>query len=234
MSRAAWLAGWLLATIAIFPAAAQQAPLGAPQPDRTLRDPEFGVVARHIGLERQVDMLQWQATGSGYTKVWSPVAIDSSRFPADHQNPGALPLRTRRWLPRTVTIDGKPLDSAVLRTLGEWRDFRPSFSALPGNLAATFQPEGMGLGSAENPLQPAIGDLRIHWRDLILPPLDGLVELRDGRWQLLPATRAIRPRTSAPLRVPATVRESSIVWWLGGLAVMMVALLVGIGRRRQR
>ncbi len=234
MSRAAWLAGLLLAITAIFPAAAQQAPMGAPQPDKTLRDPEFGVVARHMGLQRQVDMLQWQAVGAGYRQVWSPVAIDSSRFPPGQQNPGALPLQGRRWLARAITVDGKPLDPEVLRTLGEWRDFRPSFSALPGNLAATFQPEGMGLGSAENPLQPAIGDLRIHWRDLTLPPLDGLVELRDGRWRLLPAARIDRPQAADPLEVPARVQGSAWGWWLGGIAVMLVVLVVGIRRRRRR
>lgn len=233
MSRAAWRAGLLLATTAVFPAAAQQAPMGAPQPDKTLRDPEFGVVARHLGLERQVDMLQWQAAGSVYRRVWSPVAIDSSPFPPGNKNPGALPLQGRRWLARTVTVDGKPLDPEVLRTLGEWRDFRPSFSALPGNLAATFQPEGIGLGSAENPLQPAIGDLRIHWRDLTLPPLDGVVELRGGRWQLLPAARVERPRVADPSDVPPVVRGSSRGWWLAGIAVML-AVLVALVRRRRR
>lgn len=234
MSRAAWLAGWLLATTAMFPAAAQQAPMGAPQPDKTLRDPEFGVVARHLGLERQVTMLQWQAAGAGYTQVWSPVAIDSSRFPPGRQNPGALPLQGRRWLARTVTVDGKPLDHEVLRTLGEWRDFRPSFSALPGNLAATFQPEGMGLGSAENPLQPAIGDLRIRWRDLTLPPLDGLVELRDGRWQLVPTVRVDRPPTTDPDAAPQSVRGSAWGWWLAGIAVMLAVLVVVARHRRRR
>lgn len=234
MSRATWLAGLLLAATAVLPATAQQAPMGAPQPDRTIRDPEFGVVARHLGLERQVTMLQWQAVGAGYTQVWSPEAIDSSRFPPGNQNPGALPLHGRRWLARTVTVDGKPLDPEVLRTLGEWREFRPSFSALPGNLAATFQPEGMGLGSAENPLQPAIGDLRIHWRDLTLPPLDGLVELRDGRWRLLPAARIDRPRVTDPSDVPPTVRGSARGWWLGGIAVMLAILVVVVRRRRRR
>jgi hypothetical protein len=233
MSRATWLAAFLLlATTLLAPAAAQQAPMGAPQPDRTLRDREFGVVARHLGLERQVTMLQWQAAGAGYRQVWSPVAIDSSSFPPDRQNPGALPLRGRRWLARTVTIDGKPLDPEVLRTLGEWRDFRPSFSALPGNLAATFQPEGMGLGSAENPLQPAIGDLRIHWRDLTLPPLDGLVDLRDGRWQLLPAAAVDRPRAADPDAAPLAVRGWGRGWWLAGIAVMLAVLVVVVRRRR--
>jgi hypothetical protein len=130
----------------------------------------------------------------------------------------------------SVTIDGVPLDPEVLRTLGQWRDFRPSFSALPGNLAATFQPEGIGLGSAENPLHPRIGDLRIHWRDLVLPPLDGLVALRDGRWQLVP--KVVPAPTDTPA-VAASAHSMSLPWWLGGSFVVLVVAGFAYGRRRR-
>jgi len=230
MTHARWPWALLLATAATLSVHAQQGPVGAPQPDRTLRDPEFGVVARHLGLERLVDMLQWQQQGARYVAIWSPVAIDSTRFPPAYRNPAALPLAGRRWVAASVTIDGVPVDSEVLRTLGEWRDFRPSFSALPGNLAATFQPEGIGLGSADNPLQPRIGDLRIHWRDLVLPPLDGLVTLRDGRWRLVPqvAPASVDPPTIA---VQPPVRALPW-WWGGGIVVLLVA--VAVYRRRRR
>ena len=88
----------------------------------------------------------------------------------------------RSGLPRgasIVSIDGKPVAPEVIGRLGQWRGFRPNFSALPGNLAATFQPEGDGLGSAENPLDPQVGDLRIDWRELTLPPLADKVERAD-------------------------------------------------------
>src|SRR3546814_13476586 len=51
-------------------------------------------------------------------------------------------------------------------------------------MSATFQPEGDGLGSAENPLAPQVGDLRITWRALVLPPLAERLVLRDGQWTL--------------------------------------------------
>jgi len=229
MTHARWPWGLLLATAATLSAHAQQAPVGAPQPDRTLRDPEFGVVARHLGLERLVDMLQWQQQGGRYVAIWSPVAIDSTRFPPAYRNPAALPLTGRRWVAATVTIDDVPVDPDVLRTLGQWRDFRPSFSALPGNLAATFQPEGIGLGSADNPLQPRIGDLRIHWRDLVLPPLDGLVVLRDGRWQLVP--KVVPDSVDAPAVAPPT-HSMALPWWLGGGIVILLVGMVAYRRRR--
>jgi len=231
MTHARWPWGLLLATAVMLPVHAQEGPVGAPQPDRTLRDPEFGVVARHLGLERLVDMLQWQQQGGRYARIWSPVVIDSTHFPPAYRNPGALPLMGRRWVAASVTIDGAPVDPEVLRTLGQWRDFRPSFSALPGNLAATFQPEGIGLGSADNPLQPRIGDLRIHWRDLVLPPLDGLVVLRDGRWQLVPPV----PPAMADAPAIADTRQSTSMpwWWGGGGIVVLVVALVAYRRRRR-
>jgi hypothetical protein len=231
-----WLAGLLLAAAAVCTTGAQEQPLGAPQPDRTLRDPEFGVTARHLGLERQVEMLQWQTADTiGFRKVWSPVAIDSSRFPPGHDNPGVMPLQGRRWLAREVTIDGKPVDPAVLRMLGEWRPFRPAFSALPGNMSATFQPEGTGLGSAENPLRPVIGDLRIHWRDLVLPPLDGRVTLRDGRWVLTPPVAPDPAQLAADARSPEGAGVMwSRGWWLGGIVVILLALAGVVAVRRRR
>ena len=227
--------GLVVAVVLLAAAAAAMAqdavPLGAPQPARSVRDPEFGVIARHLGLERRVEMLQWQARRNGYAKTWSTRPIDSSGFGPEFQNPGAIPLRGRRWVAETVRIDGKQLDPEILRALGEWHAFRPSFSALPGNLAATFQPEGNGLGSAENPLDPRIGDLRIHWRELVLPPLDDRIALKDGRWQLVesqpnpevPAHATAQEKSRAPLRAA----------WLFGGAFIALAIAFAVRRRRR-
>jgi len=206
---------------------------GVPQPDRTVRDREFGVAARHYGLERRVEMLQWQRAPGGYTKTWSELAIDSTGFGDDHRNPGAFPLQSRRWTASEITIEGKPLDPAVVRQLGEWRLFRPSFSALPANLAATFQPEGDGLGSADNPLDPHVGDLRIHWRELVLPPLGERIALRDGRWQLVAeSTTAEAPRAAvAEPGDGAPNARTHRAWWFGGAFVVLVAALAARRRR---
>jgi hypothetical protein len=210
----------------------EDVPIDAPQPDRSVRDAEFGVVARHYGLERLVEMYQWRAVGQGYATTWSAQPIDSTAFAPGHANP-AFPLQGRRWLAKSISIDGKPLDAEVVAALGQWRDFRPGFSSLPGNLAVTFQPEGDGLGSAENPLDPQVGDLRIRWRELVLPPLQGRIVLRDGRWRLAAGT-------TAPVADPADGQASADAapaprrapWLFGGGAI--VVLLAALAARRRR
>jgi MYXO-CTERM domain-containing protein len=227
----ALLAAMAVAAALAMPAVAEElAPAGAPQPDRTVRDREFGVTARHFGLERRVEMLQWQAASRGYERVWSERPIDSAGFAPGHANP-PFPLQGQRWLARAVSVDGHPLDPTVLERLGVWRDFRPSFSALPGNLAVTFQPQGDGLGSADNPLAPQVGDLRIHWRELLLPPLDARVVLREGRWQLA----APQPDPVQPAGATTPEPKPRLpVWMLGGALVVLVAALAARRRRRQQ
>lgn len=219
--------------LALFAGAAfaQQAPVGLPQPEKSPRDTEFGVVSRHFGLERRVEMYQWRAVGQGYEKVWSATPIASDAFAPGHANPETLPLASRRMLAATVTLDGRPLAPEVVASLGEWRDFRPNFSALPGNLTATFQPEGDGLGSAENPLDPQIGDLRVTWRELALPSLDGKVALQGGVWKLQPqaATQSV-----AQAGMPVAPGSKRTLGWLIGTGVFVLVILVIVTLLRNR
>ena len=211
----------------------ESGPIDAPQPDKSVRDAEFGVVARHYGLERLVEMYQWRVAGQDYATTWSAQPIDSMGFAPGHANP-PFPLKSRRWLAKSISIDGKPLDAEVITEMGRWQDFRPGFSALPGNLAVTFQPEGDGLGSAENPLDPQIGDLRIRWRELVLPPLQDRIVLRDGRWRLI-----AKPPVSAPengdqqATAVKTTKPHSAPWLFGsGAIAVLIAALVARRRRR--
>lgn len=243
----AWvrLAGWpalLLAAMWIIsvtsPVFAQgQGPNAASPPQATAseRDPDFGVRARHFGLERRVEMYQWREDGGRYLRQWSSSPVDSSGFAPGHSNP-PFPLHGKRWIARDVTVDGVALDPQVLLTLGKWQEFRPGFNALPGNLAATFQPEGNGLGSAENPLAPEIGDLRIHWLALLLPPLQDRIELRNGRWQLradVVADPTLAEKTSAQPAADAGRRR--VPWWLwaGGVVAVLIGAMAWRRRRRR-
>ena len=232
-------AGATLALLAALPVSqAQEAPQLLPRPGRAIRDPDFRVETRQFGLDRQVEMLQWRPAGAGYEPVWNTAPIASAGFDEAHRNPAGLPIGGERWWATDATLNGRPLAPEVLRALGEWRDFRPSYNRLPVNLAATFQPDGDGLSSSENPLDPQIGDVRITWRELILPPLQGKVELRDASWHPLPA--AIVPTSPAP--APEEVIEpeeqgegSPWFWWLWGAGgVVGVALVTLVTLRRRR
>ncbi|MDG6347461.1 TMEM43 family protein [Luteimonas sp. 8-5] len=222
-------AGCLLVATAVAAQEQAPAPSAPPQAEGKLRDPDFGVRTSHFGLERQVEMFQWREDGGAYARGWSDAPVDSAAFLPGHDNP-PFPIRSQRWEASAVTVDGVPLDPEVVKGLGQWREFRPAFSALPGNLAATFQPQGDGLGSAMNPLAPEVGDLRIHWRELVLPPLAERIELRDGRWRLrageadgVGEAKAARGGDSRPGRAH---------WWWWLAVVPVVLLLVALRRRR--
>lgn len=220
-------------------------PVGEPVAGPSLRDRDFGVQTRQFGLDRRVEMYQWQRSTDpvsgtpGYERIWNSAPIDSSRFEPGHANPTRMPLENKRWWSESATLDGKPIDSQVLRALGEWKVFRPNFSRLPANLAATFQPEGDGLGSSENPLAPQIGDLRVSWRELRLPALEGKLELRDGAWRAKPeaiaeALRAPPSRANAVVlgEAPADGRWSW-GWLVAGVALAAAVLLWLRGRRKR-
>ncbi|MDI9240689.1 TMEM43 family protein [Lysobacter sp. LF1] len=226
----------VLMTGAVSAQATADEPMDPPRAGKALRDRDFGVATRQFGLERQVEMYQWRAGADGYTRVWHTAPIDSSSFPAGHENPKRVPLEQRRWWSQDATLDGRPIDLQVLQTLGQWRVFRPNFSRLPANLAASFQPEGDGLGSAENPLDPQVGDLRIQWRELHLPSLEGKVELRDGRWQLTPAAAAqalTAARASAVVELPPGQDRKLLPWLLAGAAALALAALTWRRMRRR-
>jgi hypothetical protein len=208
-------------------AEAQPDPSAPPVGDEQLLDPVFRVRGNGLGLERQVEMYQWAAQGAGDDKAWSaePVAV-----PGDAQDGGnpPFPLQHERWLPAQITVDGHPLAPRLVAALATWRQFRPAFSALPGNLTATFQPEGDGLGSAENPLDPQVGDLRITWRERVLPSLDGRIELRDGEWVLRPDA----PPTVAEAPAPRAWMLSWLPILVGAGGLLLLGVLLARKRRR--
>jgi hypothetical protein len=248
MTRRAIAAGvvcLLLCLVAAVPAWGQvpavdqpaSEPRGRPIAEGPLRDAEFGVRTRELGLQRRVEMYQWRKADGGYVRVWSDAPIPSAAHDPQHANPGEFPIRTRYWIAPRVTLDGRPLQDDVLKEFGRWQVFRPGFSALPGNLAATFQPEGDGLSSAENPLDPQIGDLRITWHELTLPSLAGRVSLENGAW--VPVPGSARPDLAGAADVaarPDTLPASAAGrgWWLIALGAVVALIAVVLLRRRRR
>jgi len=234
MTRTGLALGLLMwsATLVAQPAV-ERAP--EPRPGRPLQDGDFRVSSRQFGLEREVEMFQWRSGTRGYEGVWNGALIDSSSFPPEYRNPDRLPIGNRRWWAEDATLDGRPIDVEVLRALGRWQEFRPDFKKLPLNLAASFQPEGNGLGTSENPLAPQVGDLRIRWRELLLDDVTGQVQLQGGVWKLTPqaAARAVAPKDVVVAIDPEVASPRR--WWpwlAGGALIVFVAALAG-GRRNR-
>lgn len=226
--RAAVLA-LMLAAAALWPAGAsraQAAPDSDPAPSNPLEDPDFRVESRQFGLERRVEMFQWrQDADGGYSRVWNAAPIDSSDFDEAHRNPPRLPVRNREWWVASVTLDGRPLPLDVVRQLGQWQPLHPNFSRLPVSFAARFQPEGLGLSSAVNPLAPRIGDVRVTWHEFVLPPLAGKVDLRGDTWQMSARAAAASPTARVAVDIAAATRTPArrLRPWVIALAVGALA-----------
>lgn len=96
--------------------------------EETLTDPDFGISATAIKLQRFVEMYQWteeketeteKKLGGGeetvttysYKKAWSSSAVDSSEFqqPDGHENPGGFPVQ-----PGILTADPVSLGAFTL------------------------------------------------------------------------------------------------------------------------
>jgi len=201
--------------------------------EHVLRDAEFGVTARGaVGLERRVAMYQWDRLGQGIGLAWRDAPVDSSAFPPGHENPPEFPLQPRRWLPGKVSLDGHPVSPGAIEALARWEPMRPDFSALPGNLSATFQPEGDGLGSADNPVHPEPGDLRITWHALRMPATREALVLEDGTWVARHPMPA--PGTAQGGDGDATPVRRTWGWVLLGMlaAAVFAGVLVLLRRRR--
>ena len=93
----------MLALLMLLAAGIVYAQEGEPVSDEVVRDREFGVSARHFGLERRVEMYQWRAKDGGFERVWSESPIDCTGYAPGHDNP-AFPLRGRRWFSVGLTL----------------------------------------------------------------------------------------------------------------------------------
>lgn len=203
----------------------------APAPGTVLEDEEFGVATREPGLRRQVEMAQWRRVDGGFALAWSEAPVDSGGFPVQYRNPGAFELQGRTWSAEVVLADGYPLDPAAVEALGAWRPLAPDPDALPPNLAATFQPDGEGLSTSADPAAPLAGDLRIHWFERALPPLQGRVALRDGVWTLADGVAADAP---GPAVAEGEGAVRSRKPWIVGFLLLIAAILVARHHRRRR
>ncbi|MDQ6436698.1 TMEM43 family protein [Mesorhizobium sp. LHD-90] len=160
----------------------------------TPSDPDFGIAAPGLRLERSVEMYQWKQDsksetttklGGGeetvttytYARGWSDRPIDSSGFkqPSGHSNP-SMEIRDRSFQVPQAELGAFVLDQPVLDQVGD--DERLALApgqagavrdAFSGTAKVSIVDGRIYLG--RDPASPAIGDYRISYRTV---PADDL------------------------------------------------------------
>jgi hypothetical protein len=187
-------------------AATQTHPSGQIESAATVTDPDFGVRAKALGLERSVEMLQWRKLDLPapmyYEQAWVAGRVNATGFDDTHRNPGDIPFNGERWWSADPKLDGQPVSADVLAALNAWVPLKPDLSQLPTNLAVSFQPDGDWLSTSQDPKHPAIGDVRVRWRLIEHAPAPMGTVLIAGRWEL-PAASASTATTTTAIAQPS-------------------------------
>lgn len=157
-------------------------------------DEELGVVDRDaVVLIRDVEMYQWEESCIGdsctQSPVWSSTLIDAAAFHEQegHVNPAGFPFASARFVARGIHIGAFEPDLDLLLAQIPLLARPLRLSELPANLAASASEIDGHIHVGNDPLQPAVGDLRIGYR--VVPAATTILEgIQDGR-RLAPAGR---------------------------------------------
>jgi hypothetical protein len=200
-----------------------------------LVDPVFRIHIKGVALERIVHMLQWQRSEGGkpgYDQVWSSERIGPEGLDAAHANTMDFPFNGERWWTQDATLDGHAVSAEALAVLDRqeaWWTLKPDVSQMPGNLAASFQPDGVMLSTSQDPAHPQVGDIRVEWRVIRNPPAPAGIALVDGVWKTAPAaTPATEVSPASPHVLPVGTDTSQPNAWLGLRAYWMIAVAAGL------
>ena len=163
--------------------------------DETLTDATFGVSAQGLVLKRDVSMYQWKedkeeeeeknAGGSttttttySYHKIWSdrPINSDNFRYSAGHKNP-TMPYGGKQYVAQQARLDGFRLPADLVRRIDNDQSLTVSLDSLPVSLKENIQLHNGGYYLGNNPINPAVGDLKITFR--LVPPSDASIVARQ-------------------------------------------------------
>lgn len=171
----------------------------------TLEDAMFGLkLSKIIKLQRTVEMYQWEEErhsetkeklGGGtetvttyrYHKTWSDTAINSSHFKQSegHLNPADIPIKSKSFAAQEVKLGGFKLSTGLIGQLNNYQSLNMTEATLKqvpkttlGNNATVRLNDG-NFYVGQNPLQPQIGDLRIHFK-VVHPDTVSVVAKQTG------------------------------------------------------
>jgi hypothetical protein len=166
--------------------------------EQAVTDPDLGLSATAIRMERIAETYQWRETSSSkksrklggseettttykYEKIWSRSLIDSSSFksPEGHENPTSLPWESRTTTSGRVTCGAFTLSSDLIDKIG-------GATARPGEAedvekmrTAGFATELGGTFYKGSPANPRIGDVRVRF-EVVTPQTISLVAVQRG------------------------------------------------------
>ena len=151
----------------------------------TLADPNFGIAANAIHLQRETEMYQWvessetrteKKLGGGereittytYTREWSSDHHATADFkePAGHENPAEIPWDSRTWSADDVTLGAFQLPASLADSIESWKPIAPAADA-PMPAGSRLVGETVYLradGREADPASPEVGDLRVTFQ----------------------------------------------------------------------
>lgn len=172
---------------------------GLASTDETLADPDFGISAPAIRLERIAETYQWKEESSThkrkkfgggeettttytYKKTWARQHIDSGDFHerGGHENPAALEWEPRTVMAGHVTCGAFTLPSDVVDKIGGATARDGDESDVEKMRARGFVPTDAGaFYKGRNPSDPQIGDVRVRF-ETISPQTVSIVAAQQG------------------------------------------------------
>ncbi|MCE9546219.1 MAG: TMEM43 family protein [Planctomycetia bacterium] len=150
-----------------------------------LSDPEFGVSASALKLNRQVEMYQWKeksetktekqlgggekkTTKYSYDEVWSDRLIDSSTFnkkSEGHVNPDAMPFESTSQVADPITLGGFTLPKFLVEMIDNFETLPVAAdAAVPKAIKEKGKVHNGRFYVGADPASPAIGDVRISFK----------------------------------------------------------------------
>lgn len=223
----------------------------------TLTDPQFGVTANAIRLQRVVEMYQNKQNehsetrkkfGGGeervttytYEKVWSKALIDSSKFKqSGHDNPAAMPYKSLSEGARTVTLGAFDLPAGLVAQIDNTEPV-PFTTELLAKLPSTAQAQsqvqdGVFFQGKGTPAQPEIGDVRIVFR-AVKPQTVSIIAEQTGKSFRPFQTRAGRALemlspgsvSAAQMFEQAQAANTTLTWLLRLVGFVLMAAGIGL------
>lgn len=224
---------------------------GATSANSAIADPDFGIEARGLRLQRKVEMYQWkeerrsekrQKLGGGeetvtryiYSREWSDRPVNSSNFrnPSGHSNPSMPSVASRAFTPADARLGAFSIDERIISRLGAGETFEAPQSVAArarqrlGDRAQVIQG---GIYAGNDPASPRVGDVRVTYTLLPLQEISAIARQTDSN--LTPYVTSNKREillAERGVQDPSIMfkhaqdQNSLITWLLRGVGVMLM------------